>query len=269
VVAVSVPIAWVDAFSDVAFAGNPAAVCFLDAALEDARMQSIASELGLAETAFVTHTDDPAVFGLRWFTPTVEVNLCGHATLATAHALRESGVVDGTTALTFVTRSGRLAATFDGALVVLDFPADPLRPSALPDVLAEEWPVAEVVETGHTEFYTFVALSTASLIGAYKPDLAAVGATGASALLLTAAGDPGSDADYVLRVFGPNVGIPEDPGTGSAHCTAGPYWSRVLGRTTLVARQLSFRGAVFRVHIDGERVGIAGHATTVLTGHLC
>jgi predicted PhzF superfamily epimerase YddE/YHI9 len=281
VVAVSIPIAWVDAFSDAAFGGNPAAVCILenilentlenalDDALDDALMQSIASELGLSETAFVTRTKDPAVFGLRWFTPTVEVDLCGHATLATAHVLRESGLVDGTASLTFHTRSGPLAAAFEGDLVVLDFPADPMTPSPLPGALAGQWQGADVVETGHTAFFTFVALSSASLVHEYEPDLAAVAATGSSALLLTAAGDPGSGADYVLRVFGPNVGIPEDPGTGAAQCTAGPYWSRAFGRTTLVARQLSSRGAVLRVQVDGKRVRIAGHATTVLTGHLC
>jgi predicted PhzF superfamily epimerase YddE/YHI9 len=135
--------------------------------------------------------------------------------------------------------------------------------------LAGQWPGADVVQTGHTAFYTFVALSSASLVRAYEPDLAAVAASGTPALLLTAAGEPASDTDYVLRVFGPNVGIPEDPGTGSAHCTAGPYWSGVLGRSTLVAQQLSSRGSVFRVRVDAERVRIAGHATTVLTGHLC
>ena len=266
----TIPITWVDAFSDVAFAGNPAAVCVLEAPLSDARMQAIAFELGIAETAFVTPTDHPAAFGLRWFTPSIEVDLCGHATLAAAHALRAGATVDGTVPLTFHTRSGALSASFDGDLVVLDFPADPVRPSPLPEALAGQWDGA-VVETGRTAFFIFVALSSAEAVRAYEPDLAAIAATGADALLLTAAADAGVDADYVLRVFGPNVGIPEDPATGSAQCSAGPYWSAALGRDgdTLVARQLSPRGAVLYVRPFGERVAIAGHATTVLTGHLC
>jgi predicted PhzF superfamily epimerase YddE/YHI9 len=270
---IPVPIVWVDAFSDVAFCGNPAAVCVLDRvldhALDEAHMQSIAAELGLSETAFVTRTEDPAAFGLRWFTPTVEVDLCGHATLAAAHVLRESGVVDGAAPLTFLTRGGPLGAAFEGDMVSLDFPADPMTPSALPDPLKRQWPTADVVETGQGRFDRFVVLSSADLVRAYEPDLAAVAATGDRALLLTAAGDPGTDADYVLRVFAPNVGIPEDPATGSAQCTAGPYWSGVLGLATLVARQMSSRGAVLRVQVHGARVRIAGHATTVLTGHLC
>jgi len=248
----TIPITWVDAFSDVPFAGNPAAVCVTESPLSAARMQSIAFELGIAETAFVTPTDHPAAFGLRWFTPSIEVDLCGHATLA------------------FATRSGALSASFDGDLVVLDFPADPVQSSPLPAALDGQWAGA-VADTGHTPFFAFVALSSAGAVRAYQPDLAAIAATGAKALLLTAAGDAGSGADYVLRVFGPNVGIPEDPATGSAQCTAGPYWSAALGRAgdILTARQLSPRGAVLFVRAVGDRVAIAGHATTVLRGHLC
>jgi PhzF family phenazine biosynthesis protein len=266
----SIPITWVDAFSDAPFAGNPAAVCLLETPLPQERMQSVAFELGIAETAFVTPTAEPGVFGLRWFTPTVEVDLCGHATLAAAHALRAGGTVDGSSPLTFHTRSGALSASFDGPLVALDFPADPVRAAPLPESLAGQWDGA-VADTGHTPFFAFVVLSSAEAVRTYEPDLAAIAATGANALLLTAPGDAGADADYVLRVFGPNVGIPEDPATGSAQCSAGPYWAAALGRPgdTLVARQLSARGAVLYVRAAGERVSIAGHATTVLTGHLC
>ena len=266
----TIPITWVDAFSDVAFAGNPAAVCVLEAPLSDARMQAIAFELGIAETAFVSPAGEPGVFGLRWFTPTVEVDLCGHATLAAAHALREGGTVDGAAALTFHTRSGALSAAFEGDRIALDLPADPIEASPLPEALAGEWDGA-VAETGRTAFFCFVALSATEAVRAYEPDLDAIAATGADALLLTAAGEEGSGADYVLRVFGPNVGIPEDPATGSAQCSAGPYWTERLGRAgdTLVARQLSPRGAVLYVRAEGARVRIAGHATTVLTGRVC
>lgn len=264
----TIPITWVDAFSKVAFGGNPAAVCLLDQPLDEARLQSVAFELGIAETAYLTPSDDPTVFGLRWFSPAVEIDLCGHATLASAHALRENGVVDGSAPLTFQTRSGPLRASFDGDVIELDFPADRFTPAPLDDALSDEWP-GDVVASGSSGFFTFVVLSSAEAVGAYEPDLEAIAATGDKALLLTAAGPPGSEADYVLRVFGPNVGIDEDPGTGSAQCVAGPYWAAELGRDRLVAHQLSRRGATLYVRPDGDRVFIGGHATTVLTGELC
>jgi predicted PhzF superfamily epimerase YddE/YHI9 len=264
----SIPITWVDAFSDVAFGGNPAAVCLLAEPIEDARMQSIAFELGIAETAYLTPTDDPTTFGLRWFSPATEIDLCGHATLASAHALRQGGTVDGGATLTFHTRSGPLRAAFAGDRIELDFPADPITAGPVPGALAEQWPGA-VAASGQTGFFTFVALSSAEAVRAYEPDLPAIASTGAKALLLTAPAPPGSGADYVLRVFGPNVGIDEDPATGSAQCSAGPYWASELGRETLVAHQLSRRGATLYVRPDGDRVRIAGQATTVLTGELC
>jgi predicted PhzF superfamily epimerase YddE/YHI9 len=271
----SIPIAWVDAFSDSPFRGNPAAVCLLEQSLDepidDVRMQSLAFELGIAETAFVTPTGESGVFGLRWFTPAVEVDLCGHATLAAAHALRQWGVTDGQAALTFQTRSGPLGAAYVGEKVALDFPAAAPVEATLPECLRGQWPDDAVRFSGHNDFFVFVVLSTADAVGAYVPDLAAIAATGANALLLTAAGEPASGADYVLRVFGPNVGIDEDPATGSAQCAAGPWWSETLERSgdMLVAHQLSPRGAVLYVRPDGDRVRISGHATTVLTGHLC
>ncbi len=264
----SVPITWVDAFSDVAFGGNPAAVCVLCEPLTDERMQAIALELGIAETAYLTPTDDPTSFGLRWFSPATEIDLCGHATLASAHTLRAGGTVDDGAPLTFHTRSGPLRAVFDGDRIELDFPSDPMTPHALPDPLKEQWP-GTVVASGSTAFFTFVALSSVEAVRSYEPDLAAIAAVGSKALLLTAPTARGSEADYVLRVFGPNVGIDEDPATGSAQCSAGPYWAAQLGRDALVAHQLSRRGATLYVRPDGDRVRIAGYATTVLTGHLC
>jgi len=264
----TIPITWVDAFSDVPFGGNPAAVCLLGQPVDDQRMQSIAFELGIAETAYLTPSDDPNTFGLRWFSPAVEIDLCGHATLASAHALRERGIVDGTATLTFHTRSGPLRARFDGDTVELDFPAAPMTPGPVPDALEGQWPGA-VVASGHTDFFTFVVLSSAEAVRSYEPDLAAIASTGAKALLLTAAAVPDSGADYVLRVFGPNVGIDEDPATGSAQCTAGPYWAAELGSHDLIAHQLSRRGATLYVRPGEERVRIAGRATTVLTGELC
>jgi PhzF family phenazine biosynthesis protein len=264
----TIPLAWVDAFSDAPFGGNPAGVCLLDQPLDEARMQAIAFELGIAETAFLVPGEQPDTFGLRWFSPATEIDLCGHATLASAHALRQWGTVDGTSPLTFHTKSGPLHAAFDGDRVVLDFPADPVAAAPLPASLASQWPGA-VVTSGQTDFFCFVALTSAEAVRTYEPDLEAIAATGAKALLITAAAAPASGADYVLRVFGPNVGISEDPGTGSAQCSAGPYWAAELGREDLVARQLSRRGATLYVRPEGERVRIGGHATTVLVGQLC
>jgi PhzF family phenazine biosynthesis protein len=267
-----IPITWVDAFTAVPFAGNPAAVCLLDEPLEPTFMQSLAFELGIAETAYVVPAGGgrPNEFDLRWFSPSIEIDLCGHATLASAHALRQSGVVDGTAPVTFHTRSGPLVASFDGDRISLDFPADPMTPTEMPDPLKEEWGQA-VVTVGRTDFFRFVVLDSAGAVGAYRPDLAAIAADDSKALLLTAAAaaDDPVGADYVLRVFGPNVGIDEDPATGSAQCSAGPYWASELGRPTLVAHQLSPRGAVLGVRPDGERVFIDGAATTVFTGRLC
>ena len=264
----SVPLAWVDAFSDAPFSGNPAGVCLLDEPLDESLMQSIAFELGIAETAFLVQGDEPTTFSLRWFSPATEIDLCGHATLASAHALRQWGTVAGSEPLTFHTKSGPLHASFDGDRVVLDFPADPVAAAPLPECMQAEWP-GSVVHSGRTSFFTFVVLSSAEGVRAYEPDLDAISASGDKALLLTAAAAPASGADYVLRVFGPNVGIPEDPATGSAQCAAGPYWASELRRNDLVVRQLSRRGATLYVRPEGERVRIGGHATTVLMGHLC
>jgi predicted PhzF superfamily epimerase YddE/YHI9 len=273
---------WVDAFTDTVGAGNPAAVCLPDEPLSDERMQGLAFEFGISETAFVTPAAGPGAdgttFDLRWFSPTVEIDLCGHATLASAHALRQRGVVDGTAPLTFHTRSGPLRAAFDGARIELDFPADPIRPAPPPEPLAQAWE-GHVVSAGVTDFFAVVVLDGAGAVATYAPDLAAIAAVGAKALLVTApAGSgsgsgsdsgAGSGADYVLRVFGPNVGIEEDPATGSAQCSVGPYWAAALDRPDLVAHQLSPRGAVLYVRPDGDRVRIAGHAVTVFSGHLC
>ena len=266
----STPITWVDAFSDVPYGGNPAAVCLLDAPMAEATMQSLAFELGIAETAYVAPTAERATFDLRWFSPATEIDLCGHATLASAHALRQHGVDDGTAPVTFHTRSGPLHAAFtaDG-LISLDFPADAIEPGPVHPAVAVQWPDDQIAHCGTTAFFAFVALTSADTVRHYRPDLAAIAETGSKALLLTAPAAAQDEADYVLRVFGPNVGIDEDPGTGSAQCAAGPYWAGQLGLGELKVRQLSARGARMLVRPDGERVHIAGAATTVWRGQLC
>jgi PhzF family phenazine biosynthesis protein len=265
----SISLTWVDAFTDRPFSGNPAGVCLLPLPQPADFMQSLAAELGIAETAFVAPTDQADTFNLRWFSPLVEIDLCGHATLASAHALRSQAVVDGTAPITFHTRSGPLVASFDGDLIELDFPADTIRQMSLPDALKDEWAEGEVVQVGYTGFFAVVTLASEATVRQYRPNLSAIAATGHKALLLTAAAESDSGMDYVLRVFGPNVGVDEDPATGSAQCALGPYWSAVLGRSTLVARQVSPRGAVLYVRSAGDRVHIAGNAVTVFTGHVC
>jgi PhzF family phenazine biosynthesis protein len=265
----STTIAWVDAFTDHPFAGNPAAVCLPDSPMTDEHMQSLAFELGISETAFVTPTSIPNSFDLRWFSPTVEIDLCGHATLASAHAMRDAGVVDGDTPITFHTRSGPLLASFELDRIVLDFPSDPMSPTPLPDSLRDQWTDGSVIGVAKTGFFAVVVLGDEAAVRDYEPDLNAIAAVNSKALLITAASGADSESDYVLRVFGPNVGIDEDPATGSAQCSVGPYWSAALGKPALVAHQASSRGAVLYVRPHHERVFIGGHAVTVLTGHLC
>jgi predicted PhzF superfamily epimerase YddE/YHI9 len=174
--------------------------------------------------------------------------------------------------VTFHTNSGALIATFDGDRIALDFPADPMTSTALPAPLDGEWDSSAVVGAASTGFFSVVVLDRAAAVRDYRPDLAALAAVDSRAVLITAAADgdsEDSEADYVLRVFGPNVGIDEDPATGSAQCSIGPYWSAALGRETLVAHQLSPRGAVLHVRPDGDRVHIAGNAVTVISGRLC
>ncbi len=233
----------VDAFTDRPFAGNPAAVCVLDAFPDDGWMQAVAREMNLSETAFLVDRDD-GDRDLRWFSPTVEVDICGHATLASAHVLWEDGRVAKGKPIRFHTRSGVLGAERDGDWIELDFPAAPAD-----DALVE---VRE--------------LPSEDRLRAFEPDMAELEQLTARVVYYTA---PGTDGfDYADRVFGPKVGIPEDPATGSAHCTLGPFWAERLGKRELMAHQLSARGGVFRVRVDGDRVKIAGQAVTVLRATL-
>jgi predicted PhzF superfamily epimerase YddE/YHI9 len=250
VASVTLELTVVDTFTSQPFTGNPAAVAILDAFPDDARMQAIAREMSLSETAFVVPRDDRE-YELRWFTPTVEVDLCGHATLAAAHVLGG--------APRFRTRSGLLACapTSDGR-IEMSFPADPPRLAPLPP--AFESTAARWYGVGRWD--ALVELEDAASVRQYQPDLAILAAIGTRAVIVTASGDkPGIDC--VSRVFAPNVGIPEDPVTGSAHCTLAVYWSQRLGRETLVGEQASARGGIVRMRLEGDRVTLAGQAVTV------
>jgi PhzF family phenazine biosynthesis protein len=251
----------VDAFTDLPFAGNPAAVALVDAFPHDDRMQSVAGEMNLSETAFVVPRPDGS-HDLRWFTPSVEVDLCGHATLAAAHVLGGAG--------TFHTRSGVLVCVpAEDGWIEMDFPADPTTPEPAPSSLAgalgldADGDSASMVRVfARARAVVLVELDGADRVRALRPDLGGVARLGSRALIVTAAGDR-PDVDCVSRVFAPNAGIPEDPVTGSAHCTLAGYWGERLGRDRLVGEQASARGGVVRMRRHGQRVVLGGQAVTV------
>jgi PhzF family phenazine biosynthesis protein len=251
----------VDAFPERPFSGNPAAVCLLDGPADEGWMQALADEMGLSETAFVWPEGE--LLSLRWFTPATEVDLCGHATVAAAHALRAAGRADDGETISFTTRSGVLGARLDGDLVELDLPAERAVAVPLPDALSGLAAVACARGPGDL----LVEMADADAVRTVRLDLVAVATLDVRALYLTAAGD-GGGTDYVLRVFAPGVGIDEDPVTGSAQCLLGPYWSDRFGRTTLEAAQLSPRGGRLTVTVQGDRVKVAGRAVTVLDGRV-
>ncbi|MFI6579817.1 PhzF family phenazine biosynthesis protein [Embleya sp. NPDC050493] len=257
----------VDAFTDRPFRGNPAGVCLPDSAHVDdvAWMQSVATELRHSETAFAVPTAGvDADFALRWFTPQTEVDLCGHATLATAHVLFGQGLAS-TSRIRFATRSGVLTATLDSSGVLLDFPALPPREVPVPADLGLALGVEPIrVAAGGDDLLVEVASEAA--VRAVVPDLEMIAALPYRALIVTAAGE--GRADFVSRVFAPSVGIAEDPVTGSAHCVLGPYWAPRLDRRRMNGAQLSARGGTVGVELVGDRVRLSGRAVTVLEGDL-
>lgn len=263
------PIYQIDAFTERRFAGNPAAVVVLDRWLPDATLQAIATENNLAETAFVIPARKPsgprdlsAACKLRWFTPTVEVDLCGHATLATAHVLFRHYLKDRDE-LAFDTQSGRLTVARDGRRLRMDFPARPARPAEITEALVAALGARPREALGAREL--LAVFETEAQIRALKPDLAKVAALETFAVAVTA---PGSDADFVSRFFAPKQGVPEDPVTGSAHCSLAPYWAARLGRTKLTARQLSARGGELQCEVLGERVLLTGASVEYLRGEI-
>lgn len=247
----------VDAFTGTAFKGNPAAVCLLDSPVTDRWMQSVAAEMNLSETAFLLGDS------LRWFTPAVEVTLCGHATLATAHVLYSTGAATGT--LEFRTASGTLTVNRrPDDMITMDFPAKDVTPVAVPPGLEKALGVTPV-RVGKSRLDLLVELDSAETVRDLTPDIAALAEVDARAVIVTALG---TDTDFVSRFFAPNVGVPEDPVTGSAHCALAPYWAARLGRTSLVGAQLSKRGGIIHVTHAGDRVHLAGQAVTVMSGTL-
>ena len=262
---VSVPILQVDAFTAQAFRGNPAAVCLLAAPAAEGWMQSVAAEMNLAETAFVV--DGAGAFGLRWFTPTVEVDLCGHATLAAAHALWETARLDRRATARFDTKSGRLSASAAGDWIELDFPSTPAKPSEAPAGMLEALGVAAPVHVGLNPFDYLVEVAGEEILRGLKPDFARLRPLDTRGVIVTSRASS-TGVDFVSRFFAPGAGIDEDPVTGSAHCCLAPYWAPKLGKTECVAHQLSRRGGVLRLRLDGDRVKLLGQAVTVFRGEL-
>ena len=252
------PIFHVDAFTDRVFAGNPAAVVILKEWLPDATMQAIAAENNLSETAFVV--TGGAEFGLRWFTPTVEVDLCGHATLASAAVLFRHGYAR-TAPVVFRYAEGTLSVGREGDLLVMDFPARIAEPAAPDAAIAAALGAAP--RELHRAYDALAVFATQQELEALRPEFAALERCDVPALIATA---PGRDCDFASRYFAPRYGIPEDPVTGSAHCTLIPYWSRRLGRKRLHARQMSRRGGELFCEDRGARVTISGRAVLYLKG---
>ena len=255
----------VDAFTSEPFGGNPAAVCLLPAPAEPLWMQRVAREMNLSETAFLVRRET-GEFDLRWFTPAVEVELCGHATLASAHALWEEGHLPPDAPAIFHTRSGRLSATLRRGWIEMDFPAEPDEPAPAPDGLAGALG-AEPAYVGRNRFDYLVEVATQTIVQRLTPDLGRLRELEARGVIVTARADI-EGFDFVSRFFAPNTGIDEDPVTGSAHCCLGPYWQRRLGRDALTAWQVSERGGLVKVAVRGQRVTLSGQAVTVLRGEL-
>jgi PhzF family phenazine biosynthesis protein len=260
----SIGIVQVDAFTSEAFAGNPAAVCVLAAPRDERWMQLVAREMALSETAFLHRVDDG--YSLRWFTPVTEVDLCGHATLASAHVLLESGQLAAGATARFHTRSGVLTATSSNGWIELNFPATSDEKITAPSGLADAMG-ATPRYIGRSRFDYLLELEDEASVRKLEPDFARLRGFDVRGVIATARASA-AGVDFVSRYFAPAFGVDEDPVTGSTHCCLGPFWSRRLKKTSFVARQVSARGGEMKVTVDGDRVRLAGQAITVLRGEL-
>ncbi|HEX4133987.1 MAG TPA: PhzF family phenazine biosynthesis protein [Bryobacteraceae bacterium] len=252
----------VDAFTSKPFAGNPAAVCVLPAAADEQWMRDIAREMNLSETAFL-HPENGG-YRLRWLTPAVEVDLCGHATLASAHVLWDDGHIPPDTEARFHTRSGLLTCRRDGSWIEMNFPAKLAETAPAPPQLAEALG-AELLYVGRNQFDYLVEVANEAVLRGLKPNHHLLRQLPVRGVIVTA---PGTEYDFVSRFFAPGSGIDEDPVTGSAHSALAPYWSSKLGKAEMVGYQASARGGVVKVRMEGDRVYMSGQAVTVLRGEL-
>lgn len=253
-----------DAFTDRPFRGNPAAVCILTEPRDSAWMQDIAREINLSETAFLLRQEGG--YSLRWFTPTVEVDLCGHATLASAHILWEQGYLKNDEQAIFYTRSGLLTAERNGNWIELDFPAEPEEMADIPSGLVPALGISPVY-VGKNRFDYLIEAGSEEAVRVMKPDFALLYSIPCRGIIVTAPSGS-AEYDFISRFFAPSIGINEDPVTGSAHCCLGPFWSARLNKKELTAYQASARGGVVRVRVENDRVFLAGQAVTVLRGEL-
>jgi PhzF family phenazine biosynthesis protein len=263
---VAQPILQVDAFTHVKYRGNPAAICVLAREAEPRWMQDVAREMNLSETAFLVHRRDHA-WDLRWFTPAVEVDLCGHATLAAAHALWAEGYQPAESKLHFHTRSGVLIAARDEPWIEIDMPALPAASVDPPPELLSALGLHGVAWVGRSRMDLLVRMEDEAEVRGIAPDMTRLRNVDARGVMVTAPSSSG-DYDFVSRFFAPRVGVDEDPVTGSAHCCLAPYWARELGRRELLGFQASARGGVVRVKVRDDRVLLGGQCVTVLRGEL-
>ncbi len=257
----------VDAFTSEAFRGNPAAICVLGREADAGWMQNVAMEMNLSETAYLVPGVDG--FGLRWFTPTVEVDLCGHATVAAAHVLWQDGIVPATAECRFHTRSGLLTARLNGDWIEVSFPRETVRGVAAPKD-AESALGVKAVAAALCDRLRHLVLELASeqAVRECRPDFSALQKVNHNGIIVTSRANPGAKYAIVSRFFGPRLGVNEDPATGSAHCVLGPYWQARLGQDEFLALQASARGAEIRVAAGPDRVTLGGRAITVMRGEL-
>jgi len=255
----------VDAFTSQPFKGNPAAVCPLPEPASAAWMQSLAAEMNLSETAFIVPQQED--FSLRWFTPLVEVDLCGHATLAGAHILWETGLLSTLQTARFHTHSGLLSARKNSGWIEMDFPANPEQSAQPPAGLLESLGVT-ALHVGSSQFDYLVEIADPDALRLLQPDFTRLKQVQARGVIVTCRSDS-NEYDFISRFFAPAAGIPEDPVTGSAHCCLAPYWAEKIKKNGFTAYQASPRGGVVRCRLEGERVILAGQAVTVMRGELC
>jgi len=254
----------VNAFADKPFCGNPAAVCIVENDLSENKMQRIATEFNFSETAFIEKKNDH--FRLRWFSPRMEVDLCGHATLAGAHILWEQNIINNKSIISFNTNSGILSIKKTEDRIVMDFPSEDAVKTECPEEIIRSLKIKPLF-SGKNRFDYIVEVGSEELVRTIKPDFGILAGLNTRGIIVTSDSESG-DYDFVSRFFAPNAGIPEDPVTGSAHCCLGPYWSRKLNKTKLTGYQASERGGTVYVDIKEGRVLLGGNAVTFSSGKL-
>lgn len=261
----NIPILQVDAFTDTPFKGNSAAICLLTDLKNDAWHQSLATEMNLSETAFLSKQQDG--YNLRWFTPAVEVDLCGHATLASTHALKEMGLIQEDEKVSYFTRSGKLISTIRNGKIELNFPSEPCQQCPAPPDLLDGLNIQPTF-IGKNRMDYLVEVETEKEVQELKPDFARLSNLGLRGVMVTAKSSS-NERDFVSRFFAPGSGIDEDPVTGSAHCCLAPYWAEKLGNTKLRAHQISQRGGKLDLELLNDRIILKGQAVTIFKGELC